>query len=58
MKNTVWCVHTSQDSNDHVITQETHILHEFADDFYGSILSACVVGYIRNEMNFSSTGKG
>ena len=39
-----------------MILQETHILHEFREDFYGSQLSVCMVGYIRNEMNFSSTG--
>ncbi|XP_065884450.1 putative riboflavin kinase [Dysidea avara] len=35
-------------------SMETHILHEFPDDFYGSQLSVCMVGFIRNEMNFTS----
>lgn len=36
-------------------SMETHILHEFPEDFYGSQLSVCMVGYIRNEMNFTTT---
>ncbi|XP_065885116.1 putative riboflavin kinase [Dysidea avara] len=35
-------------------SMETHILHEFPDDFYGSQLSVCMVGFIRDEMNFTS----
>lgn len=35
-------------------SMETHILHEFTEDFYGSQLSVCMVGYIRNEMDFNS----
>ncbi|XP_065885156.1 riboflavin kinase-like [Dysidea avara] len=38
-------------------SMETHILHEFPDDFYGSQLSVCMVGFIRNEMNFTSKGE-
>ncbi|KAB7505449.1 Riboflavin kinase [Armadillidium nasatum] len=33
---------------------ETHILHEFEDDFYGSVLKIILIGYIRPEKNFSS----
>lgn len=34
--------------------QETHILHEFDEDFYGSLLRVCILGYLRPEKNFSS----
>jgi len=37
-----------------VKSMETHIIHNFSDDFYGSMLKVCLVGYIRDEMNFSS----
>ncbi|CAB3233453.1 unnamed protein product [Arctia plantaginis] len=33
---------------------ETHIIHKFSGDFYGSILKICLVGYLRGEKNFSS----
>jgi len=33
---------------------ETHIIHEFSNDFYGSELRICLAGYLREEMNFSS----
>jgi len=39
------------------VIQETHIIHKFDEDFYGSTLKVCVAGYIRDEMNFSSIGK-
>ena len=32
------------------------MLHEFADDFYGSELCICITGYIRDEMKFDSLG--
>lgn len=35
-------------------SMETHILHEFPDDFYGKLLKVCVVGYLRPELNFST----
>jgi len=35
-------------------TAEVHIMHNFDHDFYGEILSVMVVGYIRDERNFSS----
>ena len=38
-------------------TQETHLLHEFPDDFYGSELYVCVSGYLRQEMKFDSLGR-
>lgn len=34
--------------------QETHIIHKFAGDFYGSHLKICLVGYLRGEKNFCS----
>ena len=34
--------------------QETHILHNFAGDLYGSLLKVCIVGYLRPEQNFDS----
>ncbi|KAM4052192.1 riboflavin kinase [Anomaloglossus baeobatrachus] len=33
---------------------ETHIIHQFPDDFYGEILSIVIVGYIRPEKSFDS----
>ena len=35
-------------------TMETHILHTFENDFYGSMLKLCILGYIRPEKDFSS----
>lgn len=35
-------------------SMETHILHEFADEFYGKLLKVCIVGYLRPELNFST----
>jgi FAD synthase len=32
-------------------------MHEFPEDFYGSQLSVCVAGYIREEKKFGSFGK-
>nr|XP_053636553.1 riboflavin kinase-like [Cherax quadricarinatus] len=34
--------------------QETHIMHIFKQDFYGSLLRVVMLGYIRPEKNFSS----
>lgn len=34
--------------------QETHIIHNFAGDFYGKQLKLCVCGYLRPELNFDS----
>ncbi|XP_064084869.1 riboflavin kinase-like isoform X2 [Macrobrachium nipponense] len=35
-------------------SMETHILHTFEEDFYGSQLRVVMLGYIRPEKNFSS----
>ncbi|XP_043225083.1 riboflavin kinase-like [Amphibalanus amphitrite] len=35
-------------------SMETHILHKFDKDFYGSTLRICIVGFIRPEENFKS----
>uniref|UniRef100_H2ZGQ1 Riboflavin kinase n=1 Tax=Ciona savignyi TaxID=51511 RepID=H2ZGQ1_CIOSA len=35
-------------------SMETHIIHAFDGDFYGSLLSLIMVGYIRGEENFTS----
>ncbi|XP_075222370.1 riboflavin kinase isoform X2 [Lycorma delicatula] len=35
-------------------SMETHILHKFNDDFYGSNLKTCIVDYIRPEKDFAS----
>ncbi|CAH1251550.1 RFK [Branchiostoma lanceolatum] len=35
-------------------SMEPHILHHFKEDFYGSTLSVCIVGYIRPEMSYNS----
>lgn len=36
--------------------QETHIIHSFENDFYGSELSVVILGFIRPEKNFPSLG--
>lgn len=41
----------------YVLSQETHILHEFPEDFYGAELRVCVAGYIRDERGFPSLGR-
>jgi FAD synthase len=33
---------------------EPHLLHTFAEDFYGQELRLVVCGYLRPELNFSS----
>lgn len=38
----------------HSSLKETHILHNFGCDFYGSLLKVCIVGYLRPEQNFDS----
>lgn len=35
-------------------SMETHIMHTFKDDFYGSILKVGILGYIRPEKNYPS----
>lgn len=35
-------------------SMETHIIHSFENDFYGSELSVVILGFIRPEMDFSS----
>uniref|UniRef100_T1IZI2 Riboflavin kinase n=1 Tax=Strigamia maritima TaxID=126957 RepID=T1IZI2_STRMM len=35
-------------------SMETHIIHRFDQDFYGSTLKVAIVGYIRPEMTFNS----
>jgi len=35
-------------------TIETHILHDFGSDFYGSQLKVAITGYIRGEENYDS----
>nr|CAB3265560.1 riboflavin kinase [Phallusia mammillata] len=35
-------------------SMETHIMHDFGGDFYGSILKLIILGYIRPEQNFTS----
>ncbi|XP_071496939.1 riboflavin kinase-like [Diadema antillarum] len=35
-------------------SMETHIIHTFKEDFYGSILKVGIVGYIRPEQNYPS----
>ena len=44
-------------SSHYFLPQETHIMHEFEADFYGSTLSVIMLGYIRGEENFSSIGR-
>lgn len=33
---------------------EIHILHEFADQFYGAVIKVAVTGFIRNEQKYDS----
>ncbi|XP_037924305.1 putative riboflavin kinase isoform X2 [Hermetia illucens] len=35
-------------------SMETHIMHNFNRDLYGSVLKVCIAGYLRAEMNFNS----
>ncbi|CRK87554.1 CLUMA_CG001351, isoform A [Clunio marinus] len=35
-------------------SMETHILHNYDRDLYGSLLKVCIVGYLRPEQNFES----
>jgi len=35
-------------------SMETHIMHQYPEDFYGSQLKVSITGYIRPEMNFDS----
>ncbi|XP_072538477.1 riboflavin kinase [Salminus brasiliensis] len=35
-------------------SMETHLIHNFKEDFYGQTLSVAMVGYIRPERGFSS----
>lgn len=35
-------------------SMETHIIHEFPEDFYGSILKVAIMGYLRPEKDFVS----
>ncbi|KAK9507072.1 hypothetical protein O3M35_008895 [Rhynocoris fuscipes] len=35
-----------------VKTMEVHILHDFPEQFYGSLMKVCVLNYLRPEMNF------
>lgn len=37
-------------------TQEVHIIHPFAHDFYGHDMSVLVLGYIRPELDYVSKG--
>ena len=40
--------------NNTMKTMETHILHKFEEDFYGSRLKVIILGYIRPMENYSS----
>ncbi|GBP38840.1 Putative riboflavin kinase [Eumeta japonica] len=33
---------------------ETHVIHKFDNDFYGSTLKICILEYLRGEKNFES----
>ena len=45
------------DLNIYFYFQETHVIHMFKEDFYGSTLKVIMLGYIRPMKNFSSLGK-
>ena len=54
----LYCIMLFHHSNqDFILFQETHIMHKFDDDFYGSMLKVCVTGYLREEKSFESLGK-
>ena len=36
--------------------QETHIMHNYSENFYGSWLRLSICGYIRPEQDFTSLG--
>lgn len=38
-------------------SMETHIIHDFQKDLYGSLLRVCICGYLRPEKNFESLEK-
>lgn len=38
-------------------SMETHIIHDFQKDLYGSILKVCICGYLRPEKNFETLEK-
>ncbi|KAH3712983.1 riboflavin kinase-like [Dreissena polymorpha] len=38
--------------NNTVKSMETHIIHEFKEDFYGSNMKVCMLGFIRPMRNF------
>lgn len=38
-------------------SMETHIIHDFKKNLYGSILKVCICGYLRPEKNFESLEK-
>ncbi|XP_063380154.1 putative riboflavin kinase isoform X1 [Cydia fagiglandana] len=40
--------------NNKEMSIETHVMHKFNTDFYGSNLKICIVGYLRGEKNFNS----
>ncbi|KAL7032115.1 hypothetical protein ACKWTF_007224 [Chironomus riparius] len=35
-------------------SMETHILHKYGRDLYGSLLKVCIIGYLRPEQNFDN----
>ncbi|CAG0914004.1 unnamed protein product [Notodromas monacha] len=37
-------------------SMETHVIHQFKEDFYGSILKVVITGFIRGERDFKSLG--
>ena len=41
----------------YIISQETHIFHEFPEDFYEEHLKVIIVGYLRPMCGFDSLGK-
>lgn len=48
--NVGWCPFYQ---NEHM-SVETHIMHKFKSDFYGSYLKIALAGYLREEKNFTS----
>lgn len=42
--------------NNKTKTVEPHLLHQFANDFYGADIRIILTGYLRPELNFNGLG--
>lgn len=46
-----------RNNRDILTSQEVHIIHPFAHDFYGHDMSVLVLGFIRPELDYVSKGQ-